>query len=51
MIKKLFISQPMSNIPEDEILNTRKEAKEYIEGLYPDYEISLPSFAFTEKFI
>lgn len=41
MIKKLFISQPMSNIPEDEILNTRKEAKEYIEGLYPDYEIQL----------
>ena len=41
MIKKLFISQPMSNIPEDEILNTRKEAKEYIESLYPDCEIEV----------
>jgi hypothetical protein len=36
MKKKLFISQPMSNIPEDKILKQRKEAKEYIETIYPD---------------
>ena len=41
MKKKLFISQPMSNIPEDKILKQRKEAKEYIETIYPDYTIEV----------
>lgn len=41
MIKKLFVSQPMRDVPEEEILKKREEAKKYIQSLYPDYTIEV----------
>ena len=38
-IKRLFISQPMSGLSDETILETRKKAVEYISSVYPDNEI------------
>lgn len=44
-IKYLFISQPMSGLTNDEILNVRKKATQFISDKYPDNEILvLPSY-------
>ena len=44
-IKKLFISQPMSGLTNEEILATRQKATEFISNKYPDNEICvLPSY-------
>ena len=44
-IKYLFISQPMSGLMNEEILNVRQKATEFISDKYPDYTISvLPSY-------
>jgi hypothetical protein len=40
-IKTLFISQPMNGLTNEEILETRKKATEYISSIYPDNEIVL----------
>jgi hypothetical protein len=39
MIKKLFISQPMKGLTNEEIVETRKKATEYISSVYPDNDI------------
>lgn len=38
-IKRVFISQPMSGLTNDEILETRRKAADYISNVYPDNEI------------
>ena len=44
-IKYLFISQPMSGLTNDEILNVRQKATQFISDKYPDNEILvLPSY-------
>ena len=39
MIKKLFISQPMKGLTNEEIVEARKKATEYISSVYPDNDI------------
>ena len=41
-IKYLFISQPMSGLTNDEILNVRQKATQFISDKYPDNEILVP---------
>ena len=44
-IKYLFISQPMSGLTNDEILDVRQKATQFISDKYPDNEILvLPSY-------
>ena len=44
-IKYLFISQPMSGLTNEEIMNVRQKATKFISDKYPDYTISvLPSY-------
>jgi hypothetical protein len=44
-IKTLFISQPMSGLTNEQILDVRQKATDYISSKYPDYEICvLPSY-------
>src|SRR5574344_2298172 len=44
-IKTLFISQPMSGLTNEEILNVRQKATQFISDKYPDNEILvLPSY-------
>ena len=44
-IKYLFISQPMSGLTNDEILNVRQKATQFISDKYPDNDILvLPSY-------
>lgn len=38
-IKRVFISQPMSGLSNDEILSARRKATDYITSIYPDNEI------------
>lgn len=38
-IKRVFISQPMSGLTNDEILEARRKAADYISIVYPDNEI------------
>ena len=43
--KNLFISQPMSGLTNEEIMNVRQKATKFISDKYPDYTISvLPSY-------
>lgn len=38
-IKRVFISQPMSGLSNDEILSARRKATDYITSIYPNNEI------------